>query len=106
MNRLKIAREFANEIIRKFDNKIELASIYGSVVSGKDTEESDIDILIVTKKDKSKIDDKIHSLVIEFLLRTKELISPIVISKEEFEKCIKLRTPYIRNVIYGSIKIK
>ena len=106
MNRLKIAREFADEMIRRFDNEIESASIYGSVVSGKDTKESDIDVLIVTKKDKFKIDDKIHSLVVEFLLRTKELISPIVISKEEFEKSIKLKTPYIQNVIYGGIKIK
>ncbi|MDI6730038.1 MAG: nucleotidyltransferase domain-containing protein [Candidatus Altarchaeum sp.] len=83
-----------------------MASIYSSIVSGKDNKESDIDILIVTKKDKSRIDDKIHSLVIEFLLRTKELISPIVISKEEFEKCLNLKTLYIRNVIYDSIKIK
>ena len=62
MDRLKIAGEFADEIIRKFDNEIESALIYGSVVSGKDTDESDIDdVLIVTRKDKAKIDDKIHS---------------------------------------------
>jgi len=105
-NRLKIAQEFGNELIKKFGDEIESATIYGSVVNGRDTQESDIDVLIVVKKDKFKIDDKVHSLVVEFLSRTKELISPIVLGKDEFEKSIRLKTPYIQNVVHGGIRIK
>ena len=64
-NRFEIAREFANRI--KSD-EIKKIILFGSVARGRDTEDSDIDILIISPESaelESRIDDLIYEFIIE-----------------------------------------
>ena len=81
-NRMEIAREFANAIKSEHIIKIIL---FGSVARGDDTEESDIDILIISN-DWEQIDSLITDEVFKVVLDTEELISPYVLSEEQFNE--------------------
>lgn len=70
-NRRSIAQEFADKIKSE---DIEKIILYGSVAWGENTEESDIDILIVSKKVR-EIESDINNEVVNTVLNTRQLIS-------------------------------
>ena len=71
MDRKEIAKKFAEEVSRKFGEKIISIILFGSVAAESDDKDSDIDILIVTK---SAIPD-IYDIVADFAIEYSELIS-------------------------------
>ena len=81
-NRVEIAREFAEAIKSDYIIKIIL---FGSVARGDDTEESDIDILIVSNY-REKIEDIIAEEVAWIMYDKNELISAHIMSEDLFNK--------------------
>ena len=81
-DRLKLAKEFAKSI--KSDNIVQII-LYGSVARGDDTEESDIDILIISDHQK-EIQDKVTSESFKVVLNNQEVITPIIMSTERINK--------------------
>ena len=79
-NRREIAREFANSI--KSDKIIKII-LFGSVARGDDTEESDIDILIVSDF-WEEIDPIITDVIWDIVLEKQELISVHIMPVERF----------------------
>ena len=82
-NRYEIAREFANAIL-SYDIKIIL---FGSVARGDDTEESDIDILIITTNS-DELSDEINSSAVDIILAKDEFISLYIMGEEHYNKTI------------------
>ena len=95
--RLKIAQEFAEAIN---SDKIEKIILFGSVARGDDTEDSDIDILIVSDF-LHDIDDIITDYVGEIVLTEKELISAHVISVDRFNT--KQHYSFLSNVLEDGV---
>ena len=81
-NRVQIPREFAEAINSDYIIKIIL---FGSVARGDDSEESDIDILIVSDYH-MEIDDVIADEVAWIMYDKGELISAHVMSEDIFNK--------------------
>ena len=79
-DRVKIAHEFANAIN---SDKIVRIILFGSVARGEDTENSDIDILIVSDY-WEEIDPIITDVVGDIVLDQQELISPHIMSVDRF----------------------
>ena len=92
-NRVEIAREFANAIKSEYIIKIIL---FGSVARGDDTEESDIDVLIISPI-ADKIKPEIHKIAINIILEKDEVISPRVMTEEQFNKTDDY--PFLTNVL-------
>ncbi len=82
-NRIEIAHEFANAI--NSDEIIRMI-LFGSVARGDDNDESDIDILIVVNQDNSELESLIDNIVVDFILKKEEVISPHVMTEEHFNK--------------------
>ncbi|MCL2115160.1 MAG: nucleotidyltransferase domain-containing protein [Methanobrevibacter sp.] len=82
MDRLKIAQDFAQSI--DFP-EVDLIILYGSVARYEDTNDSDIDILIVSS-DKDKIIDKVYSKVVDFFLDSGEDISAKILSHGDYDR--------------------
>lgn len=81
-NRRMVAQRFANNINSDLIKQIIL---YGSVARGDDTEDSDIDILIISSYEpeiRPKISEEIFNAIKDY----RELISANVISEELFNK--------------------
>ena len=98
-NRIEIAREFANAINSE---KIINIILFGSVARGDDTEESDIDILIISNH-REDIDDKISDEIAWILYDKKELISAHVINEEIFNKTKNFS--FLTNVLKEGVSI-
>ena len=81
-NRFEIAREFANRI--KSD-EIKKIILFGSVARGRDTEDSDIDILIISPES-AELESRIDDLIYEFIIEKDELIYAHVMSESHFNK--------------------
>ena len=64
-NRYEIAREFVEAI--SSDNIVQTI-LFGSVARGDDTNESDIDILIIIRSDNRQVEDMIDNMVVDFIL--------------------------------------
>ena len=81
-NRKEIAHEFAKTIN---SDKIIKIILFGSVARGDDTEESDIDILIVSNH-RENIEDVIAEEVAWIMYDKNELISAHIMSEDLFNK--------------------
>lgn len=79
-NRVKVAYEFANAIN---SDKIVRIILFGSVARGDDTEDSDIDILIVSDH-RDEIWENIADMIGEIVLEKQELISAHIMSTDRF----------------------
>ena len=99
-NRYEIAREFADAI--RSDDIVKII-LFGSVARGDDTEESDIDILIITTNS-DELSDEINSVAVDIILEKDEFISPHVMSEEHFNKTIDY--PFLTNVLKEGIVIE
>ena len=99
-NRYEISREFADAIRSQDIVKIIL---FGSVARGDDTEESDIDILIITTNS-DELSDEINSAAVDIILEKDEFISPHVMSEEHFNKTIDY--PFLTNVLKEGVVIE
>ncbi len=99
-DRYEIAREFADAIRSQDIVKIIL---FGSVARGDDTEESDIDILIITTNS-DELSDEINSATVDIILEKDEFISPHVMSEEHFNKTIDY--PFLTNVLKEGVVIE
>lgn len=99
-NRYEIAREFADAI--RSDDIVKII-LFGSVARGEDTEESDIDILIITTNS-DELSDEINSAAVDIILEKDEFISPHVMSEEHFNKTIDY--PFLTNVLKEGVVIE
>lgn len=82
MNRKIIAKEFA-EAIQSED--IKQIILFGSVARGEDTDNSDIDILIITVSE-DKISKNVDDKVFDILCKYREVISAHLMSYEIYNK--------------------
>ncbi|WP_457752629.1 nucleotidyltransferase domain-containing protein [Thermococcus sp.] len=89
---------FLKELKDKFGDKIEEIIVFGSYARGDYDEESDIDVMIVGEVSL----DEVVDISTEVLLKYGELISPIVISPEEFRR---RDDSFIRTVKREGIKV-
>lgn len=99
-NRYEIAREFADSI--RSDDIVKII-LFGSVARGDDTEESDIDILIITTNS-DELSDEINSAAVDIILEKDEFISPHIMSEEHFNKTIDY--PFLTNVLKEGVVIE
>ena len=92
-DRIEIAKKFAKT--NKSDD-IKLIMLFGSVARGEDTEESDIDILIVSPND-DDLRYKINRIAVDIILEKDEVISPHLMTEEHFNKT--KNNPFLTNVL-------
>jgi predicted nucleotidyltransferase len=84
-DRKKIARLFASRI--KEDNPgIRKIFLYGSVASGRDKKDSDIDLLVVTGGNRRHVLNRVMNDVVKTLLDTSVYVSAKVISEREYQR--------------------
>lgn len=78
---------------------VEAAFIYGSYATGKETQSSDVDLLVVGKLDLTELNDVINEL--EVTLNRE--INYICFDREEFEERKKLKDAFLLEVLSNNI---
>lgn len=103
MKNEKVLQEFVKRVKERYGDKVEKIILFGSYARGEAREDSDIDVLIITKKEDFRLRRGILGLAFDLLFETREYISPKVISKDDYEHLIDIQTSFIKNVIEDGI---
>ncbi|MBE0467018.1 MAG: nucleotidyltransferase domain-containing protein [Candidatus Desulforudis sp.] len=91
-------REFCNTIRHKLkDNIIELR-LFGSVVRGETTSDSDIDVLVVLRNKDEVSEDIVLDIAVDTNLKYDVLICPIIKRESEYNYPLFQQTYFYRNL--------
>ncbi|OGG54648.1 MAG: hypothetical protein A3F84_13795 [Candidatus Handelsmanbacteria bacterium RIFCSPLOWO2_12_FULL_64_10] len=94
----KTAREFAAEAVEALGEHIYSIVLYGSVVRGEASDESDIDVLVIGDG-QSGAEDRVLDISYEIDLRNRTATSIFYSTPEDFERRLKLGSPFIEDVL-------
>ena len=94
----KALKEFNRLWGESLPEEIVLMKLFGSKARGDAREDSDIDVLVVTKSDDWRMCDIACGITTDILLENDILISPKVISKRHYDYLNNLEAPFIKNV--------
>ncbi len=98
-----ILNELVDGIIRILNKKVNRIILYGSVVKGTNTEESDIDIAMLIAGDLSeKLEDSLSDFIVDMNLKYDKVFSVIDIDIDDFNKWEKT-IPFYHNVNEGVV---
>ena len=95
--------EFVRRVLERYKDKIDSIILFGSVARGEAKEDSDIDVLIVVKKEDFKLRRALIGVAFDILLETGKDISVKVLSKNEFED--RRNFSFLRNIISEGVKL-
>ncbi|MCK4734610.1 MAG: nucleotidyltransferase domain-containing protein [Methanophagales archaeon] len=95
--------EFMKRVLEKYRDRIESIILFGSVARGVAKEESDVDILIVTKDEDFRLRRALIGIAFDILLETEENISVKALSKDEFER--RKNFSFLKNVVSEGVKV-
>ena len=99
----ELLKKFKREILKLLPEEIETIRLFGSQARGDAHEDSDVDILVVTKTDDWHLGDKIGEVAYNLLLETGIYISTKVISRKHYDYLRRLNAPFILNVLREGI---
>lgn len=91
--------QLRKKLIEEFKDKIDSIILYGSVARDEAHENSDIDILVVTKDDDRKLYDRISKIRTRIDLENNTLTTLVHMSRDELERYVKLDSPFIENLL-------
>jgi len=94
----KAVAQLKDKLVKELGDRIESIVLYGSVAKDTAHEESDIDILIVTRDEDKRLYDKISKIRTKIDLDNNTLTTLVHVSIEEVERYLKLGSPFIKSV--------
>ena len=103
----ELLQKFRAEVEKVFGSKLQDMILYGSYARGDNTDESDIDVMLIVD---ISPDDELNSaiqlsdIVVDLNLEFDVVLSPLVESKEKYEK-YKNINPLFANVEKEGIRI-
>jgi predicted nucleotidyltransferase len=95
----KIVAHLTERLVEDLGDKIESIVLYGSVARNEAHEDSDIDILVVTRDDDRKLYDRISKIRTRIDLDNNTLTTLVQMSRNELERYLKLGSPFMESVV-------
>jgi len=89
----RIAEDFARHLKAKYGERIERILLFGSVARGEAREDSDVDLIVVTREDRLAFLEEVVGDAIEVLLSTGVYPSVKVLTPDEMDR--------IRDTLFG-----
>lgn len=96
----KMLTELAEALCHVYGDKLKTIVLYGSLARGTQTEDSDIDIMVLIDGNNDELrqyDDKLNDVSTDLSLKYLKVLSVVDISYQEYEDWRNL-SPFYRNV--------
>lgn len=96
----KMLMELAESLQHVYGNKLKMIVLYGSVARGTQTDDSDIDIMVLIDGDNEELyqyGDRLNDVSTDFSLKYLKVLSIVDISYQEYVNWKEL-SPFYRNV--------
>jgi predicted nucleotidyltransferase len=94
----KIIAHLRERLMQELGDGIESIILFGSVARKEAHEDSDIDILIVTRDDDRRLQDRISKIRTRIDLDNNTLTALVQMSRNELERYVKLGSPFIETI--------
>lgn len=92
--------ELTESLKKIYSDKLKTVLLYGSVAKGTQTDDSDIDIMVLIDGNNDELrqyDDKLSDISTDFSLKYLKVLSVVDISYQEYEEW-KNSSPFYKNV--------
>lgn len=89
-------REFAQKVRAALGRQLVALKLFGSKATGRDSPDSDIDVLVVVREASVKIEDQVLDIAFEVNLAHEVYISPRVIGGATLEDPVWKMTPFLQ----------
>ena len=87
-------------------SKLRAVYLFGSRARGNERPDSDYDLLLVAASDFTLEDkSRLYDTVMDVLLETGRLVSLKIFKEKEFQRLVKLHSPFTENVLKEGIRI-
>lgn len=90
--------QLKDRLVKELGDKVESIILYGSVAKNTANEESDIDILIVTREYDRSLYDKISKIRTRIDIENNTLTALVHVTTEELERYTKLDSPFMKSI--------
>ena len=90
--------QLKDRLVKELGDKVESIILYGSVAKNTANEESDIDILIVTREYDRSLYDKISKIRTRIDIENNTLTALVHVTTEELERYTKLGSPFMKSI--------
>jgi len=97
--------QLTKTLVENLQDEIESIILYGSVARGEANENSDIDILIITRRGNRELYNKISKIRTKIDLENNTLTTLIQMSKNEIEKYMRFNSPFIENILKEGVTL-
>jgi predicted nucleotidyltransferase len=105
-----IAQVSAQFILDEYGDAVTDIILYGSVATGRASDDSDIDILVLVSdtrsKNPSQVEIRIHEIVYPVALSSASVVTPIVLNKSKFLDLFEQEQHFAREIVKHGIEIK
>jgi Arc/MetJ-type ribon-helix-helix transcriptional regulator len=105
-----IARISAQLILDEYGDAVTDIILYGSVATGRASDDSDIDILVLVSdtmgKNLSEVEIRMHEIVYPVALSSASVITPIVLNKNKFLSLFAEGQHFAKEIVKHGIEIK
>lgn len=102
----RIAVEHFSATLReRWGSEIREIHLFGSKARGDAGLESDIDLLVVTKRDDWKLKDEIGRVATKILLADGIYLSIKVLGKALYQRLVALEAPFVKNVLREGVAV-
>lgn len=98
-------REFRGNAYKLLGNGLKMIMLFGSKAEGKDTPESDIDLVVLIEDSAVNMNDQIFDLAFEVNLKYEVYISPRIITLSTYNHPVWAITPFIKGLKAKGIAI-
>lgn len=102
---IQAIEEFKRKVYKLLGNDLKLMMLFGSKAEGKDTPESDIDLVILVKDSAVKMREQILDLAFELNLKYEVYISPRIITLSTYNHPVWSVTPFMKGLKTKGIAI-
>ena len=93
-----IIKEFKSRVMERYPDEAINIIIFGSKARGEAFEESDIDILVITKSDDWRMGDQIRNIGYTLELKHNMILSIQVVSQGHIAYLKRIHSQFIRNI--------
>lgn len=97
-NEMDELREFVEKLVATNGNDITLIELFGSAARGRLSEDSDLDVLVVTEGNRLRLMEEVAGIVSKSLLEYGRYISAKVFDEGQYRYFKEIGTPFMKNI--------
>lgn len=104
-NEQKALQEFARNVRRSLGSVVLEIGLFGSASRGEADADSDLDVFILVESRSDETDDIISGMAFEVNLQYDVVISPVIFSRDEFQRPAIRESPFVQNLQSDKINL-